>query len=102
MRDRSSLLESSRHGDGAAKIEASTDLSAVICDVNMPRKNGIDMLVEVKGGGRHATLPILILTTEGQPKLIQRAKQAGARGWIIKPFRPELLVAAVRKITEVA
>jgi two-component system, chemotaxis family, chemotaxis protein CheY len=88
--------------DGAAKIEAASDLSAVICDVNMPRKNGIEMLEEVRGGGRHAALPFLVLTTEGQPKLIQRAKAAGAKGWIIKPFKPELLVAALRKVTGVA
>jgi two-component system chemotaxis response regulator CheY len=40
-----------------------------------------------------------MLTTEGQPALVQRAKAAGAKGWIVKPFKPNLLVAAMEKIT---
>jgi two-component system chemotaxis response regulator CheY len=40
-----------------------------------------------------------MLTTEGQHELVQRAKAAGAKGWIVKPFKPELLLAAIRKLT---
>jgi two-component system, chemotaxis family, chemotaxis protein CheY len=84
--------------DGVDMIAKSTDLSAVICDVNMPRMSGLDLLEKVRADGKNARLPILMLTTEGQPGLIQRAKQAGAKGWIIKPFRPELLVATIKKL----
>jgi two-component system chemotaxis response regulator CheY len=70
----------------------------VICDVNMPRMNGIDMLSLLKKDPRHADLIVLMLTTEGQPGPIARAKQAGARGWIVKPFETHLLLAAVRKL----
>ena len=43
-------------------------------------------------------LPIVMLTTEGQPALVKRAKAAGAKGWLVKPFKPEILVATMRKL----
>jgi len=84
--------------DGVEKIDRNHDLAAVLCDVNMPRMNGLEVVEKVRQGGKNAHLPILMLTTEGNPTLIQRAKQAGAKGWIIKPFKTDLLVATVRKL----
>lgn len=88
--------------DGAEKISSDPSIAMVICDINMPRMNGLDMLDRVRSDPRNASLPIVMLTTEGQPSLIDRAKKAGAKGWIIKPFRAELLVAAVKKMLPVA
>jgi two-component system chemotaxis response regulator CheY len=84
--------------DGLEKLRALTDLNMALCDVNMPRMNGLDMLAEVQRSG--LKIPILMLTTEGQPSLIKRAREAGAKGWIVKPFKPELLVAAVTKLVD--
>jgi len=84
--------------DGLEKLRAIADLDMALCDVNMPRMNGLDMIVEVQRTG--PKIPILMLTTEGQPSLIKRAREAGAKGWIVKPFKPELLVAAVMKLIE--
>jgi two-component system chemotaxis response regulator CheY len=92
------VVEASDGLDGAEKIAASNDLAMVICDVNMPRMNGIEMLTFLKQDPRHANLLVLMLTTEGQPALIARAKAAGARGWIVKPFKPDLLLGTVRKL----
>jgi len=86
--------------EGAEAINRLPDLAAVICDVNMPRMGGLDMLEAVKKDPKHAELPIVMLTTEGQAELVRRAKAAGAKGWIVKPFKPELLLAAIRKLTE--
>jgi two-component system chemotaxis response regulator CheY len=70
----------------------------VILDVNMPRLNGLDMLerLDVKS----MKLPVLLLTTEVQPSMIARAKQAGARGWMVKPVKLDQLVEAIKKIVE--
>jgi two-component system chemotaxis response regulator CheY len=84
--------------DGAAKIREDQSIAAVLCDVNMPRLNGMDMLEEVKRDPKNAALPIVMLTTDGQPEHIAHARRCGAKGWIIKPFKPELLVAAVSKL----
>jgi two-component system, chemotaxis family, chemotaxis protein CheY len=84
--------------DGANKISTEKDIAAVICDINMPRMNGLEMLEKVKSDPKNAALPIIMLTSEGQPALIERAKKAGAKGWIVKPFKAELLIAAVKKL----
>jgi two-component system, chemotaxis family, chemotaxis protein CheY len=87
---------------GVDMINGDGSINVVICDVNMPRLNGIDMVLSVKSNQKHANLPILMLTTDGQPALIKKAKEAGARGWIVKPFNPAQLVAAVQKLAGVA
>jgi len=85
--------------DGINKIRSDLTLSAVICDINMPKKTGLELIEEIKSGGVNSQLPIVMLTTEGQPAMVQRAKAAGAKGWIVKPFKPNLLVAALQKLT---
>jgi two-component system chemotaxis response regulator CheY len=82
--------------DGLEKLRAMGDLDMALCDVNMPRMNGLDMIAELQRSG--PKVPVLMLTTEGQPSLIKRAREAGAKGWIVKPFKPELLVSAVAKL----
>jgi len=84
--------------DGLEKLRALADVDMALCDVNMPRMNGLDMIAEVQRNG--PKIPILMLTTEGQPSLIRRARESGAKGWIVKPFKPELLVAAVTKLID--
>ncbi len=84
---------------GAEAIESSDDIAMVICDVNMPRMNGLEMVGRVKKDGARANLPIVMLTTEGNPQLISQAKDLGAKGWIVKPFKADHLLAAVQKLT---
>ncbi|MED5371005.1 MAG: response regulator [Myxococcota bacterium] len=84
--------------DGQQKIASNSDLSMVICDVNMPRMNGLQMLQAIKTAGTAPNVPIVMLTSEAQPALIRQAKANGAKGWIVKPFKAEMLVAAVKKL----
>jgi two-component system, chemotaxis family, chemotaxis protein CheY len=81
--------------DGLEKIRTSADLGLVLCDVNMPRMTGLEMIARVHAEG--STTPIIMLTSEAQPSLVQRARGSGAKGWIVKPFKVELLLAAVHK-----
>lgn len=96
------VVEASDGVDGASVIATDRDIAMVICDVNMPRMNGLDMVAQVKKEVQNAALPIVMLTTEGQPTLIKQAKDAGAKGWIVKPFKADQLVATVKKLTAAA
>lgn len=93
------VVEAADGVEGAEKIAAEADIAMVVCDVNMPRMNGLDMVQKVKSDPSNAALPIVMLTTEGNPALIQQAKGAGAKGWILKPFKPDQLLATVEKLT---
>jgi two-component system, chemotaxis family, chemotaxis protein CheY len=91
------VLEAVDGIDAISKIDPS--IAMLICDVNMPRMNGLEMLEKLRTDPRWSALPVVMLTTEGQPGLIERAKKAGAKGWIIKPFKADLLIAAVKRLT---
>ena len=93
------VVEAADGVEGLEVITERNDLAAVLCDVNMPRMGGLQMLELAKAKGLLATLPVVMLTTEGQASLVQQAKSLGAKGWIVKPFKPELLVLTMRKLT---
>jgi two-component system chemotaxis response regulator CheY len=93
------VIEAADGVEGVAKLNADPTILVVICDVNMPRKSGLELIEEIKASGVAAHVQILVMTTEGQAAQVQRARAAGARGWIVKPFKPNLLLAAIEKIT---
>lgn len=92
------VVEATDGADGVSKVGSDPSIGMVILDVNMPRMNGLEMLETIKAGGKNADIAVIMLTSEGQQSLIDRAKKAGAKGWIVKPFKAELLVAAVKKL----
>ena len=87
--------------DGVDKIKAG-NFDCVICDLHMPRKNGVELVSEVKREQEYAALPIMMLTTEGSAELAEQAREAGAIGWMVKPFKPVILVDAVSSLTSTA
>ncbi|MBZ0152954.1 MAG: response regulator [Planctomycetes bacterium] len=93
------ILEAVDGQEALDRLQADPAIAAVLCDVNMPRMNGLELLDKLVANGRLPQLPVVMLTTEGQPALMQRAKAAGAKGWIVKPFKPPLLLATLQKIT---
>ncbi|MBV9076936.1 MAG: response regulator [Methylobacteriaceae bacterium] len=70
----------------------------IITDINMPRLDGYGVIEGVRRDGRHRATPILVLTTETDSAKKDRARQAGATGWIVKPFDPNKLISAVRRV----
>jgi len=93
------IVEAADGEEGLATVAANRAIDMVVCDVNMPVLNGLEMVERIKSRPEHKALPILMLTTEGQPSLIKRAKQAGAVGWIVKPFDANQLVETARHLT---
>ncbi|MBI5893035.1 MAG: response regulator [Deltaproteobacteria bacterium] len=85
------------HGkDGLAKLN-DAKASMVITDLNMPEMDGIEFIKQVRSNAAFKFTPIVMLTTESQETKKQEGKQAGASGWIVKPFTPEQLIDIVKK-----
>ena len=70
----------------------------IVTDINMPRLDGFGFIEEVRGDPKHRATPILVLTTESDAEKKNRARMAGATGWIVKPFNPVKLVDAIRRV----
>jgi two-component system chemotaxis response regulator CheY len=92
------IVEACDGREGVDALRAHAGIAMVLCDINMPCMNGLEFLETIKGEAAGPPIPVIMLTTEGSPDLITRAKRAGAKGWIVKPFQPHLLLAAVRRI----
>lgn len=93
------IVEAADGLEGAEAIERLDDISLVICDVNMPRMSGLEMLERVGNRIADDGLKVVMLTTEGQPSMVKQARALGAKGWVVKPFDPAQLLAAAKKIT---
>ena len=87
--------------DALKKLESMNDksepLSLIITDINMPQMDGITFISKVKETD-FKFVPILVLTTESEESVIKKGRDAGASGWLLKPFQPEQLLWAVKKV----
>jgi two-component system chemotaxis response regulator CheY len=70
----------------------------IVTDINMPRLDGYGFIEGVRADPRYRAIPILVLSTESSTEKKLRARDAGATGWIVKPFNPEKLVEAIRRV----
>lgn len=73
-------------------------VNLIISDVNMPNMDGITFLKTLKTKAEHKFTPVVMLTTESQEEKKREGQAAGARAWIVKPFQPNQLLAAVEKL----
>ncbi len=90
-----SLAEDGQHGLDV--LEGLTP-NVIITDINMPVMDGFGFIEGVRKSDRYRATPILVLTTESATEMKQRARKAGASGWIVKPFDKDKLVNAIHKV----
>ena len=85
-------------GQDAAEKLSGANPRLIVCDVNMPRMDGLAFARHVKGSNAHKFTPIIMLTTESGDSKKAEGRAAGVRAWITKPFQPSALVDAVGKL----
>lgn len=92
--------ESYAADDGVTGLEAAQngDYDLVITDINMPNMDGITLIEHLRQLDNYKHKPILVLTTESGNDIKQQGKNAGATGWIVKPFDPDKLLSALGQV----
>jgi two-component system chemotaxis response regulator CheY len=85
-------------GQDGLDVLAGKKVDVIITDINMPRMDGYEVIRNLRRDPAHKSTPILVLTTESEADKKNLAREAGATGWMVKPFDPERLVATVRKV----
>lgn len=92
-----SVLEASDGKEGLAQLDGKK-IHLIVSDVNMPNMDGISMVKAVKKHPQYKFTPIIMLTTESQNDIMQQGKEAGAKAWLVKPFKPQQMIGAVSKL----
>lgn len=92
------VITASDGAEAISKISSGVQIDLIITDLNMPKADGIQVIKQARSLEKLSLVPILMLTTESQLTKKQEAKDAGATGWIVKPFQPENLKAVVKKV----
>ncbi|MBF0558030.1 MAG: response regulator [Nitrospirae bacterium] len=91
---------SAAHGKEALEKLSSAKIDIVITDLNMPEMDGITLIKELRSRPNSRFTPIIMLTTESQDAKKLEGKQAGASGWLVKPFNPVDLVDSVKRFVK--
>jgi len=84
--------------DEALARAAKSKFDLVIADLNMPGKNGLELVKALRAMPEFRFAPILMLTTEHRGELKAAGKEAGVTGWLVKPFDPTVLLDVVKKV----
>ncbi len=91
------VIEAKDGLDALSKLD-SASVNLVITDVNMPNMDGITLLKSIKSRPDTKFTPVIMLTTESEASIKDKGRAAGAKAWMVKPFKPEQMVAAVSKL----
>ena len=91
------VMEASDGKDALKKLDGKK-INLIISDVNMPNMDGISFVKEAKKLASYKFTPVIMLTTESQDSKKQEGQAAGAKAWVVKPFQPDQMLAAVAKL----
>jgi two-component system chemotaxis response regulator CheY len=91
------VIEACDGRDALGKLNGQK-IHLIISDVNMPNMDGISFVKEMKQLPNYKFTPVIMLTTEGSDEKKKAGQDAGARAWVVKPFRPEQMLSAVSKL----
>ncbi|WHZ25210.1 MAG: Chemotaxis regulator - transmits chemoreceptor signals to flagellar motor components CheY [Nitrospira sp.] len=92
------VVEAQDGRDAVNKVAGGGKMDVVVTDLNMPEMDGIALIKELRKLSAFRFTPILMLTTESAAEKKQAGKEAGATGWIVKPFNPEILLKTIAKV----
>jgi two-component system chemotaxis response regulator CheY len=84
--------------DGLAKLKSDAGIKLVVSDVNMPNMDGLTMAEKIRSELGNNSVNIIMLTTENSPIMKERGKAAGIKGWIVKPFKGDAVLATFKKL----
>ena len=98
LTDAGHIVAEAANVDEALAQVAKSKFDLIICDVNMPGRNGLELVKLLRAMPNIRFVPILMLTTEHREELKAEGRAAGATGWILKPFDPSVLLEVVKKV----
>ena len=84
--------------DGLAQLRADPGIRLIISDINMPNMDGLTMVQKIRTELGNKDVRIVMLSTEDNPEIRARGKEVGVTGWIVKPFRGEVVLNPLRKL----
>ncbi|MGK5092646.1 response regulator [Deltaproteobacteria bacterium TL4] len=94
------VVTASDGAEGLQKMKADPKIKLVITDINMPNMDGLTMSEKIRSDLGNTNVNILVLTTESNPAMKERGKNAGVKGWIVKPFNGARALGAIQKLAQ--
>lgn len=86
-------------GQDALTVLGDKDVTIITTDFNMPNMNGVQLVRALRDKEKYKYIPILLISTETDDKIKAQAREAGASGWVRKPFQMDTLMGAVQKVS---
>lgn len=91
-------VKEAANGKQGLALAERAKFDVILTDLNMPEMDGLTFIQTIRKNPEHRGVPIVFVTTESNRTTMMKAKQAGATGWIVKPFTPEQLTRVVNKV----